>query len=63
MNFKAMDVKEIGILGKMALLLVTFLILVAAIPGTLAAQEESWEYAVTPYLWFLSLDGDATVKG
>jgi len=63
MNFSARNVKEMGMLGKTARLLVTFLLLVAAIPGTLAAQEQSWEYAVTPYLWFLSLDGDVTVKG
>jgi hypothetical protein len=39
MNSIAMNVKEIGMLGKTELLLITFLVLVAAIPGTLAAQE------------------------
>jgi hypothetical protein len=50
-------------LGKKALWLVTFLVIVALTPGAQAAQEESWEYDVSPYMWFLSLDGDATVKG
>ena len=47
----------------MVLLLTLFLVLMAAIPGNPAAQEEGWEYAVTPYMWALSLDGDVTVKG
>lgn len=38
-------------------------ILVAA--PTLAEDPvlEDWQFAVTPYLWMLSLDGDVTVKG
>jgi len=40
---------------------------VAATPASLvaeeAAQEEGWEFAVAPYMWFVALDGDATVKG
>ena len=59
----AKTMKEIGMLNKMVLLLTLFLILMAAIPGSPAAQEEGWEYAVTPYMWALSLDGDVTVKG
>ena len=27
------------------------------------AENNSWEFAVAPYMWFLSLDGDVTVKG
>jgi len=63
MNSIAKTMKEIRMLGKTPLLLILFLVLVAAIPGSPAAQEEGWEYAVTPYLWTLSLDGDVTVKG
>ncbi|RZB37461.1 MAG: hypothetical protein SRB2_01005 [Desulfobacteraceae bacterium Eth-SRB2] len=63
MNSIAKTMKEIRMLGKTALLLILFLVLVAAIPGSPAAQEEGWEYAVTPYLWTLSLDGDVKVKG
>ncbi|MGH6921975.1 MAG: hypothetical protein ACREJ0_30265 [Geminicoccaceae bacterium] len=32
----------------------------------LAAEQlvsDQWQYQLTPYLWFLSLDGDVTVKG
>jgi len=27
------------------------------------SQNSGWEFAVAPYMWFLSLDGDVTVKG
>jgi len=63
MNSITKTMKEIRMLGKTALLLILFLVLVAAIPGSPAAQEKGWEYAVTPCMWFLSLDGDVTVKG
>ncbi len=63
MNSIAKTMKGIGMLNKMVLLLVVFLVLVAAIPGSPAAQEEGWEYAVTPNMWALSLDGGVTVKG
>ena len=68
MNYNAMNVKEIGMVNKMALLLVLFVGLVAAIPASLTAQEQpdegsDWKFSVTPYMWALSMDGDATVKG
>lgn len=67
MSSIAKTMKGIGILNKMALLLILFLVLVVATPSILVAQdaagENGWEYAVTPYMWFLSLDGDVTVEG
>jgi hypothetical protein len=63
MNVKIKKLKEIGMIGKKARLLVTFLLFVAATPVTVWAQEETWEYMVAPYMWLLSLDGEVTVKG
>ncbi len=68
MNFDEMNVKEFGIAGRVALLLVFFVALVAVTPASLPAQEQAdedseWRYSVTVYGWLLALDGDVTVKG
>jgi hypothetical protein len=49
----------------------TWLALAAALCGAPSAApsaaeqlvSDQWQYSLTPYLWFLSLDGDVTVKG
>lgn len=43
------------------------LMLTACVPAAFAeekpAANSGWEFRVAPYMWFLSLEGDATVKG
>ena len=43
------------------------LILAVFVPSVFAkekpAADSGWEFQVAPYMWFLSLDGDVTVKG
>jgi hypothetical protein len=45
-----------------------FVVIIAAAPAILLAQEQTdgesdWKYAIAPYAWFISVDGDVTVKG
>lgn len=45
---------------------ITF-ILISFVPPVMAEElsdkQSSWEFQVAPYFWFLSLEGDVTVKG
>ena len=68
MNFKAMKTKRIGTVIRIALSLVFFVLLIAAAPVNLPAQEQpdegsEWRYSIATYLWALSMKGDVTVKG
>jgi len=49
------------IFASVSFMLVSFVPLVLA--EELSDKQNSWQFQVAPYFWFLSLDGDATVKG
>jgi hypothetical protein len=48
-------------------LIIAALILVTFAPSVPAKEQSDegggWEFSVAPYMWFVALDGDATVKG
>ena len=63
-----MNVKEIGMVKRMVLLLVFFVVLMAATPVSVPAQDNpdegsEWTYSISPYMWMLSMKGDVTVDG
>ncbi len=61
--------KPFGLLRaeKVPVLLVLVAFILAAFVSSVAAQEKSaesgWEFGVAPYLWAISMNGNATVKG
>ena len=63
-----MNVKEIGMVNRMVLSLVFFVVLVVVTPVSVPAQDNpdegsEWSYSISPYMWALSMDGDVTVDG
>jgi 4-hydroxybenzoate polyprenyltransferase len=61
--------KAYGLLrsNKVLRIVVIVAFLLAALTPSVAAQEKSaesaWEFHIAPYLWAMSMDGNATVKG
>ena len=53
--------KVLVILFIVALILASFAPLVSA--EEKANEQSDWEFQVAPYMWFVSMDGDVTVKG
>ena len=49
------------------ILTITAIMLSVSVPSVSAEEkpdaDSGWEFQVAPYMWFLSLDGDVTVKG
>jgi hypothetical protein len=69
-QISAMYQNPCGVLrqGKVFIVLVTVAFLFAVLAPPVAAEGpldegKGWEFHVAPYMWFLSLDGDVTVKG
>jgi hypothetical protein len=52
---------------RFVVLVIAALILVTFAPSVLAKEQSDegsgWEFSVAPYMWFVALDGDATLKG
>ena len=46
---------------------ITAMMLSVFVPSVTAeekpAENTTWEFQVAPYMWFISLEGDVTVKG
>jgi hypothetical protein len=53
--------------GGLRVLLLAGLVFLALLPSIALAEDTShddeWTFAAAPYMWFVSLDGDVTVKG
>jgi hypothetical protein len=53
--------------NKVLLILVVVAFVLAALTPSVTAEEKpaesGWEFQIAPYLWALSMDGNATVKG
>ena len=53
--------------NKVLRILVIVAFMLAALTPSVAAEEKpaesAWEFHIAPYLWAMSMDGNATVKG
>jgi hypothetical protein len=45
-----------------AITLISALVLAGPVANAQSASSDSWEFSVTPYMWFVQLDGSAGVK-
>ena len=61
--------KPYGLMRQKKILVVVVIVvfLLAALAPSVAAEEKpaesAWEFHIAPYLWAMSMDGNATVKG
>lgn len=54
--------------GKLSVFLVTVALILAAFTPSVLAEDKpddqsDWKFSVAPYVWFISMDGNVTVKG